>query len=130
MIDDVGELIGKQPDVQRVQNCSHTRNRQVRFEVLLVVPAERAYAIAGGNSQPFESACEPAGSFRYVAKRRALAAVLGQRHHLARGIDRTAVFEDRVDVERAILHRALDHRWILRHGISDSVMELVTPSWN
>ena len=46
VVDDVRELLGEQPDVQRVQHRAEARDREVRLEVLLRVPAERADAVA------------------------------------------------------------------------------------
>src|SRR2546425_621811 len=41
VIDDVGDLLREEPDVHGVEHGAHRRNRQVRLEVLLVVPHER-----------------------------------------------------------------------------------------
>ena len=45
VIDDERELLGKEADVEGVHDRAHRRDREVRLEVLLAVPAERAYAI-------------------------------------------------------------------------------------
>ena len=39
VVDHVRELLGEQPDVERVQHRAHRRDREVRLEVLLRVPA-------------------------------------------------------------------------------------------
>ena len=46
VIDDELQLLGKQPNVERVQYRAHTRDREVGLHMGLVVPHERADAIA------------------------------------------------------------------------------------
>ena len=46
VVDDVGELVGVQAQVQRVQHRADRRDRQVRLEVLMPRPGERRHAIA------------------------------------------------------------------------------------
>ena len=41
VVDDVGELLGEQPDVERVQHAAGARRREVQLEVARRVPAER-----------------------------------------------------------------------------------------
>ena len=47
VVHDVGELLGEEPDVERVQHRPHGRDGQVRLEVLLVVPGEGAHPVVG-----------------------------------------------------------------------------------
>ena len=46
MVDDVRELLGEEPDVERVEHRTHARDREIGLHVLLVVPHERADPIA------------------------------------------------------------------------------------
>ena len=56
VVDHVGELLGEQPDVERVQHRAHRRHREVGLEVLLRVPQERADPVAGLDPEPRERA--------------------------------------------------------------------------
>jgi hypothetical protein len=49
--DDEHELLGEQPDVQRVQDGAHARHREVRDQVLRVVPHERADPLVAGDPE-------------------------------------------------------------------------------
>ena len=50
VVGDVGDLLGEQADVERVQDGAHGRHREVGLEVLLVVPHERPDAVAFGDA--------------------------------------------------------------------------------
>ena len=62
VVDDVGELLGEQADVERVQDPAGARRREVQLEVAGGVPRERADAPVGGDSQVVEDATELAGA--------------------------------------------------------------------
>jgi hypothetical protein len=51
MVDDPGQLLGDEPQVQRVQDRSHARDGEVGLEMLLVVPAERRHPVALGDAE-------------------------------------------------------------------------------
>ena len=72
VVDDVGELLGEQPDVQRVQHAPGARRGEVQLEVAGRVPRERRHAAVGGDAEVVEHAAEPAGPRRPVAVVRAL----------------------------------------------------------
>ena len=59
VVRDVGELLGEQPDVERVQHGAHRRHREVGLEVLGVVPLERADPLVPGDAQPAQGVGEP-----------------------------------------------------------------------
>ena len=46
VVDDVGQLLGREPDVQRVQHRPHAGDGEVGLQVALVVPAEGADPVA------------------------------------------------------------------------------------
>ena len=54
MVHDVLELLGEQPDVERVQHRADAGHREVGLEVLLDVPRERADAVAGLDPEPLQ----------------------------------------------------------------------------
>ncbi len=68
----VHQLLARQADVERVEHSAHARDGEVRLEVLLVVPHERADRIARADPEAAERGGEPVGvvsHLRYVARR-------------------------------------------------------------
>ena len=106
VVDDVGELLGEQADVERVQHRAHRRHREVGLEVLLAVPAERADAIAVLDAERGERVGEPGRVRADLGEGRAARARLGPGDAFALGVHALAVAQDRRDREREILHRA------------------------
>ena len=51
VVDDVGDLLGEQADVQRVQHRADAGHGEIQLEVALVVPGERADAVARLDAQ-------------------------------------------------------------------------------
>ena len=107
VVDDVGQLLGREPDVEGVQHRAHGGNGEVRLEVALVVPAERADAVPRLDAQPGQGGGEllgPVATSVKVALR--LPTFLdGDRRAVA--VDLLAVAEDVSDQERGVLHGAL-----------------------
>ena len=62
VVDDVGELLGEQPDVERVQHPPGARRGEVQLEVAGGVPAERGHPAVGGDAEGVEHAAEAAGA--------------------------------------------------------------------
>ena len=58
VVDDVGQLLLEQADVERVQHRAGAGHREVQLEVALVVPGERADAVARLHAEPAERARE------------------------------------------------------------------------
>ena len=52
VVDDVGQLLGREPDVERVQHGPHAGDGEIGLEVALVVPAEGADAVARLDAEP------------------------------------------------------------------------------
>ena len=69
VVDDVGELLGEQADVQRVQDAPGARRGEVQLQVAGAVPGERADAGVGGEAERVERAAEPAGALGPLARR-------------------------------------------------------------
>ena len=59
VVDDVGELLLEQADVERVQDRADTGDREIQLEMALVVPRERPHAIALLDAEPRQCAREP-----------------------------------------------------------------------
>ena len=54
VVRDVAEVVGMQAQVERVEDGAHRRARRGRLEVAVVVPAERADAVALLHAEPRE----------------------------------------------------------------------------
>ena len=60
VIQRVEDLLGGEPDVDRVQHRTHHRNGEVRLEVAVAVELHRGHDVAGGDPQAAEPVREPA----------------------------------------------------------------------
>ena len=109
VVRDVGELLREQPDVQRVQHRAHARDREVRLEVRLVVPHERADPVAVADPEAAQPRRELLGPVRDLGERGALDRVAPERRDLAVAVHRPAVPEQEPDGQRVVLHRARQH---------------------
>ena len=72
VVDDVGELLGEQSDVQRVQDAPGARRGEVQLEVAGGVPPERRHAAVGRDAEVVEDPAEPPGPLGPAAVVRAL----------------------------------------------------------
>ena len=79
VVDDVGELLGEQPDVERVQHSAGARRGEVQLEVAGGVPRERGDTTVGRDAEVVEHAAELAGPRRPLAVGRPLAPGPGRR---------------------------------------------------
>ena len=110
MVDHVGQLVGEQPDVQGVQHRPHARHGQVGLEMGLVVPHERADAVALFDAEAVEGRGELIGAVGDLGKRRLDVTVAGVRDDLAGGMHGSPMGEDRPERQRIVLHRAERHQ--------------------
>jgi hypothetical protein len=62
VVDDVGELLGEQADVEGVQDSPRARRGEVELEVAGGVPGERGHAPVGGDPEIVEHPAELAGA--------------------------------------------------------------------
>ena len=69
VVDDVRQLLGEQPDVQRVQHTPGARRGEVQLEVAGGVPGERGHPAVGGDAERVEHAAEAAGARRPSRRR-------------------------------------------------------------
>ena len=67
VVDDVGELVGVEAEVEGVEDAAHERDAEVGLEVRAVVPAERGDAIARPDAEIEQGAGEAAGADGEVA---------------------------------------------------------------
>ena len=105
----IHQLLARQADVERVEHSAHARDGEVRLEVLLVVPHERADGIARADPEAAERGGEPVGVVSHLSVRGPPDTVARERHALRAGVDATAVAQDGVDREREVAHGRADH---------------------
>ena len=105
VVHDVHELVGEEPDVERVEHAAHARDREVGLEVLLGVPREGGDPITGVHAQAAQRGGEPVDVVRHLGEGRAPARLALEGHDLAVAEDRSAVAEDHPDREGKVLHR-------------------------
>src|ERR1700738_3840080 len=122
MVDHEGQLLGEEPDVEGVHHRPHGRNGQVRLEMLLVVPAERADPVALAYPKPAEASAQPLDSLGDLAEGRSSHPGPVECRNLAAMMDCLAVTEDMRNREGKILHRAL-HGTSRGTGTMDSLRE-------
>ena len=60
VVDDVGELLGEQPQVECVRHPAGARRGEVELEVACGVPGERGDAAVGADAEAVEDATEEA----------------------------------------------------------------------
>ena len=67
VVDDEGELVGTQAEVQGVEHTAHEWNAEVRLEMLVVVPAERGDPVAGTDPEALKGGGQPPGAIGEVS---------------------------------------------------------------
>ena len=103
VVDDVGELLGEQPDVERVQDTPGARRGEVQLEVAGGVPRERRHPAVIGDAERVEHAAEAPGAVGPVA--------VGDR---ARGRPAVAVTTSLCPK----YFSARSNRWVIESGMS------------
>ena len=109
VVDDVGELVGVEAEVERVEHAAHERDGEVGLEVRAVIPAERGDAVAGDDAEVEEDAGRGAGrgavkSAHGVAVNRL---VREARDDFLPAEDCFGAAEDRRQGERVVHHQAV-----------------------
>ena len=105
VVGDVGQLLGEQPEVQRVEHGAHRGDGQVGLEVLLGVPGEGGDPVALPDAEAGQGRGQPVGPVGHLGEAGPPARLALERHHLAPAEHAPAVPEDRRDGEREVLHR-------------------------
>lgn len=108
-VGDVDDLIGEQADVEGVQNGAHRGHREVRGQVLGVVPHERRHPLVTGHPEATQPIGQLGGLAAHFPIARRAVAIPGGGGHRAVPVDTAAVAHDRGDRQRIVLHRAV-HR--------------------
>src|SRR5216117_1738679 len=109
MVDDVGEVLGREPEVQRVEDAADERRRPVDLEVAVAVPGQGRHTVALPEAEGREGAgeaCRPLGKVRVrVAEERAAGDARGER--LLRE-EPTAPLEEVRQRERVVHHEPVE----------------------
>ncbi len=94
VVGDVGQLVGEQPDVERVQHAPAARCREVHFQVPGGVPAERGDPAVRGYPERVQRAGQPAGAVGPIAVAEPLHADRGRGNDRLVGEHPLRPFED------------------------------------
>ena len=109
VVGDVHQLLGEEPDVERVQHGLHRRDGEVALEVLLVVPLERRDPVTVRDTESGQGVRQLTRALADLAERGAPRPVAEVRHHLAVTVHGEPVPEQHRQAEGDVLHGAL-HR--------------------
>ncbi len=117
VVNDVGELLGEEPNVERVQHRTHGRDTEVTLQMLLMVPGERADTLISGDPNLPKGIGQPTCVRTNVGKRRSarckslrrrIEGLDGADHGIT--VNGHASTQNHRDQQRVVLHRALhDH---------------------
>ena len=105
VVGDVGQLLGEQPDVQRVQHPPGARRGEVQLHVPGGVPRERADPAVGADAEGVQHAAEPPGAVRPLRVRDPRDAGRAVRGDRPAAEVLLGVPEDRVDRQGEVLRR-------------------------
>ena len=111
IVDDVGDLLGVQAQVEGVGDRAGERDAEVRLEVLAVVPHQGRDAVAAADPGGDQRAGELARAADDGAVGRARELLVGApRHDLGVGHPALGAVDDQVDGQRDVHHRVRRHR--------------------
>ncbi len=78
VVDDVGELVVVEAEVERVEDAAHERDGEIGLEVCAVVPGESGDAVARSDAEVDQDAREAAGAIGEVAHGVAVNRLVGE----------------------------------------------------
>ena len=78
VVRDIGDIVGMQAQVQRVQHAAGAGHREVRLEVRVVVPHQRRHALAALQAQLLQCAAERERAAVEIGVAIAMQAAVGQ----------------------------------------------------
>ena len=107
VVDDVGQLLGEEPDVERVQHPVAAGGGEVELEVTGRVPGEGGHPAALADAEHVEHAAEPPGAVGPLPVGDAVATGGRGRHDALVGEQLLGAMEEVDQRERLVLHQAL-----------------------
>ena len=119
VVDDVGELVGVEAEVERVEHAAHERDAEVGLEVRAVVPAEGGDAVAGRDAEIEQDPREASGAVgEFGAGIAPDALVGGPPDDFLAAEERFRAAEDRRQGERVVHHQAVHGADCMRNSLS------------
>ena len=111
VIDDVGDVLRGQADIDCVHDRPHRGDRQVGFHVRRVVPAESANPVTRYYAQRRQSPGEAGGIVCYIGIRRMDYDVAIKGTHAAVGKNLLTMLHDHLHGHRCVHHGGLHHQF-------------------
>ena len=109
VVDDVGQLVVRQAQVEGVQHRPHRRHREVRCQVCRRVPAQRRHDVIAADAQPLQRPRKLAGPCGKVGEGPAARRCATELSHSSVGMHSLAVDQHVGDLRIGVLHGAV-HR--------------------
>ena len=107
MVDDVGEVVREEADIEGVHDGAHRGHRDVGLEVLLGVPAEGRHAVVILDSEPAQPADQPPRAIDDLGVSRACCAIVGLGDDCLVRVQPLRVTDQHRDVQWVLLHQPL-----------------------
>ena len=112
MVGDIGDVLGRQPRVERVQHRADAGNAEIELEMAIGVPGDGADPVAELDAQPLQRLGQLLGALARVPVAVAVDRPLDRaRHDLDVGIVGGGEVDDLRNQQRTVLHQA-------EHGVS------------
>ncbi len=103
-------MLGKQPQVERVEHGTHARDGVVQLEVSVVVEGEGGDPVARFDAEPLQGPGEPIDPLDQLGVGHAMQALLAARHDLALSMQLLEAPEHVLHAELVVLHQAFHSR--------------------
>src|SRR5713226_5592549 len=116
VVDDVDQLVGKQADIEGVQDSTHAGNSEIEFKVAVGVPGKGGNTITLGNSGVVQCMSELHTAFPPLAVGVTMYASVGLGDDLFTGEDTRNTVEKMLQCQWVVHYQAL-HRFLLSKTI-------------
>jgi hypothetical protein len=113
--DDVRQIVRGEPQIQRMQHSTRARDREVEFQVLVRIPAERAHALAALDAYFQQRMSQPVRPGIIVAVTIAVGAALDARGDLFVRKKPPCALEEMLQGQRIVHHQPVHVRSGLRN---------------
>ena len=103
-------MLRKQPEIQRVKDRAHARDRVIELEVPVVVPCEGGNTVAGFHAHAFQRAGKAVDTRHHLPVGGAVDALVALGHHLSFLVQSLNPPQHVLETELVVLHQAFHGR--------------------